>query len=220
MFEVQRQKTKGSLVTFTDPKRTNQERCRPLARSSASPPSAKVTVPVSSARTFVTCCLPSHGLSLLVAHVFSVLCRARACSVQCDSTSLHGPQRDEKLPGLAGGGPFRTSVAFSLSAHGLSPFAADVISVMCGTQQHREADKLGRGSGARTPLTELSLATLRFLPVCTGVGCIVDGVPPRMQLTEEELQVQLDRRRPGQVLAEIETFSSPKNASFGRKRSA
>jgi hypothetical protein len=35
--------------------------------------------------------------------------------------------------------------------------------------------------------------------VLTGVGCIVDGVPPRMQLTEEEIQVQLDRRRPGQA---------------------
>jgi hypothetical protein len=31
-----------------------------------------------------------------------------------------------------------------------------------------------------------------------GVGCIVDGVPPRMQLTEEDIQIQLDRRRPGQ----------------------
>mmetsp|Transcript_69372 Transcript_69372/g.101668 ORF Transcript_69372/g.101668 Transcript_69372/m.101668 type:complete len:431 (-) Transcript_69372:55-1347(-) len=34
---------------------------------------------------------------------------------------------------------------------------------------------------------------------CAGVGCIVDGVPPRMQLTEEEIQIQLDRRRPGQA---------------------
>jgi len=33
----------------------------------------------------------------------------------------------------------------------------------------------------------------------SGVGCIVDGVPPRMQLTEEEIQIQLDRRRPGQA---------------------
>lgn len=24
---------------------------------------------------------------------------------------------------------------------------------------------------------------------CAGVGCIVDGVPPRMQLTEEDIQV-------------------------------
>eukprot|EP00961_Rhodomonas_salina_P155818 2098151-Rhodomonas_salina.1 len=34
---------------------------------------------------------------------------------------------------------------------------------------------------------------------CAGVGCIVDGVPPRMQLTEADIQVQLDRRRPGQA---------------------
>lgn len=33
---------------------------------------------------------------------------------------------------------------------------------------------------------------------CSGVGAIVDGVPPRMALSEEDIQVQLDRRRPGQ----------------------
>ncbi len=33
---------------------------------------------------------------------------------------------------------------------------------------------------------------------CKGVGAIVDGVPPRMALTEADLQAQLDRRRPGQ----------------------
>ncbi|MBW2185192.1 MAG: chorismate synthase [Deltaproteobacteria bacterium] len=33
---------------------------------------------------------------------------------------------------------------------------------------------------------------------CSGVGAIVDGVPPRMSLTAEDIQVQLDRRRPGQ----------------------
>ncbi|KAL9224952.1 hypothetical protein vseg_000927 [Gypsophila vaccaria] len=31
-----------------------------------------------------------------------------------------------------------------------------------------------------------------------GVGCIVDGCPPRLPLCEEDLQVDLDRRRPGQ----------------------
>ena len=31
-----------------------------------------------------------------------------------------------------------------------------------------------------------------------GVGCVVDGVPPRLNLTREELQFELDRRRPGQ----------------------
>ena len=31
-----------------------------------------------------------------------------------------------------------------------------------------------------------------------GVGCVVDGCPPRLSLCEEDLQVDLDRRRPGQ----------------------
>ena len=30
------------------------------------------------------------------------------------------------------------------------------------------------------------------------IGCVVDGVPPRIPLSEEDIQVQLDRRRPGQ----------------------
>jgi chorismate synthase len=33
---------------------------------------------------------------------------------------------------------------------------------------------------------------------CKGVGAIVDGVPPRLRLTEADIQPQLDRRRPGQ----------------------
>lgn len=31
-----------------------------------------------------------------------------------------------------------------------------------------------------------------------GVGCVIDGVPPRMSITQEEIQYELDRRRPGQ----------------------
>lgn len=31
-----------------------------------------------------------------------------------------------------------------------------------------------------------------------GVGCVIDGVPPRLPLTTEEIQEELDRRRPGQ----------------------
>jgi chorismate synthase len=31
------------------------------------------------------------------------------------------------------------------------------------------------------------------------IGCIVDGVPPRIPLTEAEIQFHLDRRRPGQT---------------------
>ncbi|MFW6254109.1 MAG: chorismate synthase [Chitinivibrionales bacterium] len=33
---------------------------------------------------------------------------------------------------------------------------------------------------------------------CKGVGAIVDGCPSRMELTEADIQPQLDRRRPGQ----------------------
>lgn len=33
---------------------------------------------------------------------------------------------------------------------------------------------------------------------CRAVGCVVDGCPPRLPLTEADLQPQLDRRRPGQ----------------------
>jgi len=33
---------------------------------------------------------------------------------------------------------------------------------------------------------------------CYGVGCIIDGVPPRLGLTEADIQPQLTRRRPGQ----------------------
>jgi chorismate synthase len=30
------------------------------------------------------------------------------------------------------------------------------------------------------------------------IGCVVDGIPPRIPLTEEDIQAYLDRRRPGQ----------------------
>jgi chorismate synthase len=33
---------------------------------------------------------------------------------------------------------------------------------------------------------------------CAGVGAVVDGCPPRLPLTEADIQRQLDRRRPGQ----------------------
>ena len=33
---------------------------------------------------------------------------------------------------------------------------------------------------------------------CKGVGAVLDGCPPGMQLCEADIQPQLDRRRPGQ----------------------
>jgi len=47
---------------------------------------------------------------------------------------------------------------------------------------------------------------------CHGVGCIVQGVPPRMQLTQADIQVQLDRRRPGQ--SKITTQRSEKDQAI------
>ncbi|MBX6316841.1 chorismate synthase, partial [Pigmentiphaga sp.] len=29
------------------------------------------------------------------------------------------------------------------------------------------------------------------------VGCVIDGCPPGLELTEADIQVELDRRRPG-----------------------
>ena len=31
------------------------------------------------------------------------------------------------------------------------------------------------------------------------IGCVVDGVPPRIELAEPDIQAYLDRRRPGQT---------------------
>lgn len=33
-----------------------------------------------------------------------------------------------------------------------------------------------------------------------GVGCVVDGVPPRLPISEDEIQMELDRRKPGQSI--------------------
>eukprot|EP00051_Salpingoeca_urceolata_P001237 m.39477 g.39477 ORF g.39477 m.39477 type:complete len:168 (-) comp11278_c0_seq1:1140-1643(-) len=41
---------------------------------------------------------------------------------------------------------------------------------------------------------------------CFGVGAIVDGVPPQLELTEADIQPQLTRRRPGQS-----ALSTPRN---------
>lgn len=43
---------------------------------------------------------------------------------------------------------------------------------------------------------------------CKAVGCVVDGVPPRMKLDVGDIQPQLSRRRPGQS-----EFTTPRNES-------
>ena len=36
-----------------------------------------------------------------------------------------------------------------------------------------------------------------------GVGVIIDGCPPKLEIDVEEIQYELDRRRPGQSLSLI-----------------
>ena len=31
------------------------------------------------------------------------------------------------------------------------------------------------------------------------IGCVIDGTPPNITLTEEDIQIWLDRRKPGQT---------------------
>jgi len=47
-----------------------------------------------------------------------------------------------------------------------------------------------------------------------GVGVVVDGCPPRLPLCEADIQVDLDRRRPGQ--SEIVTSTRPISAAFSQ----
>ncbi|EPE34825.1 Chorismate synthase, AroC [Glarea lozoyensis ATCC 20868] len=55
---------------------------------------------------------------------------------------------------------------------------------------------------------------------CRSVGCIVDGVPPGMELTEEDIQPQMTRRRPGQSALttprnEMDTVEIQSGTEFG-----
>ena len=33
----------------------------------------------------------------------------------------------------------------------------------------------------------------------TAMGCILDGCPPEIEISEEDIQLELDRRKPGQA---------------------
>ncbi len=43
---------------------------------------------------------------------------------------------------------------------------------------------------------------------CRGVGVVIDGCPPRIALSEADIQIQLDRRRPGQSRLSTERSES------------
>ncbi|OMJ17488.1 Chorismate synthase [Smittium culicis] len=55
---------------------------------------------------------------------------------------------------------------------------------------------------------------------CKAVGCIVDGCPPGLELSESDIQPQLDRRRPGQSAlttprSETDTVTIQSGTEFG-----
>jgi len=62
-----------------------------------------------------------------------------------------------------------------------------------------------RGRRGQLHIANVGSTYGRFFRVTTfgeshggGVGCVVDGVPPKLQISREDLQFELDRRRPGQ----------------------
>ncbi len=46
------------------------------------------------------------------------------------------------------------------------------------------------------------------------LGCVVDGCPPRIPLTAQEIQAELDRRRPGQSRSTTHGANPTRCASF------
>ncbi|GFH13908.1 chorismate synthase [Haematococcus lacustris] len=69
------------------------------------------------------------------------------------------------------------------------------------TQRHLR----GRVSNVRVQAAGSSYGTLFRVTTFgeshgKGVGCVVDGVPPRLPISEEEIQLELDRRKPGQSI--------------------
>ena len=64
-------------------------------------------------------------------------------------------------------------------------------------QRRRSAPVLTRAGAANTWGTAFRVTTFGESHG-KGVGCVIDGVPPRLRISKEEIQAELDRRRPGQ----------------------
>ena len=64
-------------------------------------------------------------------------------------------------------------------------------------RQRRSAPTLTRAGAANTWGTAFRVTTFGESHG-KGVGCVIDGVPPRLRISKEEIQAELDRRRPGQ----------------------
>ncbi|CAM9805274.1 unnamed protein product, partial [Ectocarpus fasciculatus] len=70
-----------------------------------------------------------------------------------------------------------------------------------------EADAFGVGMGAKSTTTTMGMGNSfgRLFRISTwgeshggGVGVNLDGCPPKIPLTAQDIQVELDRRKPGQ----------------------
>ena len=53
------------------------------------------------------------------------------------------------------------------------------------------------------------------------IGCIVDGCPPNIILKEQDIQIELDKRKPGQSkFCLLYTSPSPRDATLSRMPSS
>lgn len=91
------------------------------------------------------------------------------------------------------------------ASHCLLPSCPHVISSRVlrrasSQQQHREARRpvVTQAASQGSTFGQLFRVTTYGTSHGLGVGCIVDGCPPRLPITVEEIQGDLDRRRPGQ----------------------
>ena len=76
-------------------------------------------------------------------------------------------------------------------------FSAPALPPSSRRQRRRSAPALTCAGAANTWGTAFRVTTFGESHG-KGVGCVIDGVPPRLRISKEEIQAELDRRRPGQ----------------------
>ncbi|KAJ9531363.1 hypothetical protein QJQ45_006812 [Haematococcus lacustris] len=68
------------------------------------------------------------------------------------------------------------------------------------TPEHSLRSSIAASTGSAQGRGKLGRVTTFGESHGKGVGCVVDGVPPRLPISEEEIQLELDRRKPGQSI--------------------
>jgi chorismate synthase len=99
--------------------------------------------------------------------------------------------------------PKMQRVSSSSSSSRGSYGASSVVRLKSRKANNNTSEK--RGRRGQLHIANVGSTYGRFFRVTTfgeshggGVGCVVDGVPPKLQISREDLQFELDRRRPGQ----------------------